>query len=420
MPVHADSKATPAILRYVVAGSDFLARHRKPLLLLMVIIMLAEGARVAWRGKVGDFGPVLGAINRLAAGQDLYVPNPDGPAYVYSPLFALILAPLHILPDVAIRFLWYLASWATLVFSWVLSRKIIFEARASAISPPKGFWLLAIVPIAYFPYYNALNGQSTPLMMMLVLLSYQLELSSKPVLSGLSLATSMLIKPFPVIFLAFYLLRRRFKVCLSALFFLLLYMIVPVLYFRSSFKSVLASWFRVTEQQQTLYDISSWGHQSISSFWYRLLGREHPPFLVTDPSDIAFWTIWLSIGAIVGVTVFLTIRSARPDSTRENQHIVFALYLLCWALLPPTAWKHYYVVLLFPCALLAHFALETSVASARACRNVLIFLLLGIILLHIKPAGHMRLFYDLSLCVIMALSVFVTLSRKSLHAARGS
>jgi len=392
------------MMRLVFRASGLIARYKRVALVAAIVVVLVEATRVAWRGKTGDFGPVIAVVNRLAAGEPMYVGNETGPAYVYSPLFALLIQPLGILPDKVIRFLWYLLTWVLLAGSWRLAALILYDGERSGAAVPKGYWLLAIAPIWYFAYYNALNGQTTPLMMFLVILSYYLDRQGRQWLAGISLAGSMLIKPFPVIVLGFYLLRKRWFTMLSTGVASCVFLILPIIRFKKHYLEVLNSWMQVNRQQQTIYDISDWAHQSISSFWYRVFGRHHPPPFLTDPTDPVFWVVWLSIAALVGVTVMTTLVAART-SRQQDAHAAFAMYLLCWALLPPTSWKHYYILLLFPCALLAKVALSHEVGN-KASMGVLGALFVGLILLHIDLPGIKHTFYEMSTCVFMGLLVF--------------
>lgn len=387
----------------------FLSKHGRTFAILFAIIILAESARVGWRGKHGDFGPVISVVNHIGAGNPLYTGNLNGPAYVYSPTFALLLAPLDVLPDPLIRSLWYLCSWAALIGSWMLSRRILFGAPGNT-SLPQGYWVLAIAPMWHFAYYNALNGQTTPLMMFLVLLSYYLDQRDKSLLAGLSLAGSLLIKPFPIIFLGFYLLRRRLRTCLSTIAWLSLLLLLPILYFRNAYDTVLKDWIAVNRQQQTIYDISDWGHQSLSALWYRIFDWQRPPPFLSDPSDPVFWAIWASIALVALSTILFTLRSNRHCDPAAD-HATFALYMLCWAMLPPTSWKHYYVVLIFPLAVLAKYALlpNTTPRLARISLKLLVFSFFGITLLHIAPDDYKRQVFEYSPYLFMALSVFATL-----------
>jgi len=392
------------MMRLIYRAGDLIVRYKRVALMVAVVALLAEATRVTWRGKTGDFGPVIDAVNRLAAGEPLYVGNETGPTYPYSPLYALLLQPLGMLPDPAIRFLWYLLTWLFVAGSWSLTARILYDRERSDAAVPKGYWFLAVAPVSYFAYYNALNGQPTPLMMFLVILSYYLDRQGRQWLAGIALAASMLIKPFPVIVLGFCLLRRRWLTILSTAVASCVFLILPVLRFKEHYVEVLNRWMQVNRQQQTIYDISDWGHQSISSFWYRAFGRHHPPPFLTDPADPVFWFVWLSIAALVVVTVLTTLAAARTGR-QQDEHAAFALYLLCWALLPPTSWKHYYILLLFPCALLAKIALSNE-AGGKASMRVLGALVVGLILLHTDLPGVKHTFYELSTCVFMGLLVF--------------
>lgn len=375
---------------------------------LLVACLLIEGLRVGLRGKMGDFGPILDAISRLAQGQPLYVGNPHGPTYVYSPGFALMMYPLHVLPKAVVRSLWFFLSWALCLGSWVVASRIIWRDQAG-VSVPNGYWALMTVSVWYFVYYNGLNGQSTPLMIFLVILSYYLDLLQRPLLAGVFLAASIMIKAFPIIFLGFFFLRRRFLTLVSAITSTIVFVALPYVYFKGTYLQVLAGWMQVNKQQQTIYDITDWGHQSLAAFWNRVFLRSNPSPFSTDVSDPVNWAIWVTAGVLVLMTARIGFRAGVASwATLLTSHTSFALFMICWAMLPPTSWKHYYITLLFPCALLASFAVVES-SNARYARLILFGLAFSQVLLRINLPGADHFFYYMSLCFLMGLAVFVAL-----------
>ena len=159
------------LVKAAAAVEAFAVRHCRAATVVALGVLAAEGARVAWTGRTGDFGPIDEAVRRLTAGAPLYVGNPQGPAYVYSPLVALVLWPLHFLPPAGARFLWFAGTWVALFLAW----RLAFRLVAAGGVLPAGTRALAIASVAYFAYYNGLNGQTTPHMLALVLLAETLD-----------------------------------------------------------------------------------------------------------------------------------------------------------------------------------------------------------------------------------------------------
>jgi hypothetical protein len=373
------------------------------------LVLLAEGARVAWTGKSGDFAPVEAAIRRLAAGQPLYLGNPDGPAYVYSPLVALLLAPLHVLPPMALRFAWYAGSWAVLIAAWHLATRL---AARDVVAAP-AVRALAAAAVLYFAYYNALNGQAMPHMLALVLLAETLDRRGRPRTGGLALAASLLIKPFPVLLLLYYALRRRRAIVGSTLACAALGLLLPAVYFGAGYPAVLRAWWDVNRQQQHLYDITSWAHQSITSAVYRLAGRQNPAPFSFDAHDPAAMGIAAALLGLLAISAAAALRS-RGSLVQENA--AFGLFLLDWALLPPTSWKHYYLVLLFPAAFVAVLATGGTRWRRLAAWTLGALVLGQLLMIVIKPKAAPFLVYELSICVWLALAAFLLLARVALAA----
>jgi hypothetical protein len=117
------------------------------------------------------------------------------------------------------------------------------------------------------------------------------------------------------------------------------------------------------------------------------------------------------------VLVGLSLAAAMRSATRpEVRNAAFALFVVDWALLPPTSWKHYYVVLLVPAAVLAVRVCRQS-RGQRAAEWTLAALVLGQVLLFaVKPAAAPFVLYELSACVVLALVAFACIGAVALRA----
>ena len=393
------------MVRAAAVLDGFVARHRRSALVFFLLLGVAEGARIVSARKMGDFGAVHDALHRLAAGDQLYVGSSISTAYVYSPFVALALAPLGMVSAGTARFAWFLGTWGALVAAWWLAARLV----AYGAPDGTGRGTLAVAAVWYFAYYNGLIGQPTPFLVALVLLAEHAARAGNAGLAGLSIAGAMLVKPFPALLLAYHALHRRGAVVGWALLFTVVGLALPGLWFAAGYPDVLLGWLDVNRQQQTLYDITTWPHQSVSALVYRLAGRRHPAPFAFDPHDPATVAIAVIVAGLLTMTVWATVRS-RNATNPIRRDAAFALYLLDWALLPPTSWKHYYVTLLFPGALLARLAVAPGHWRRSAQRMLAGLVLTQIALAAVKPPSRQFVLYEWSACVWLALATFALLA----------
>lgn len=403
------------LVRIAVRVETFLVRHKRVFVGVLLLLLAVEGARLIARQKMGDFSPVFRAVERLEDGQPLYVEEQRA-AFVYSPFFALISYPLSVLPLAGAKALFYLLSCLATFLAVILTTRILWPQQQGIDRPvPTGFLFLMLSGSIYF-WYNALgHGQSTPLMVALVIASYFLDLYNRPTLSGVCLALSLSIKPFPVLFILFYALRKRWWTVFWCVFFWAVVLALPVLVFGSAYDEILEDWVAVNHQQQTLYDITSRTHQSVSAFWHRLFRHVDPEPFDVNVADPATWAIGITVLALLVAAMWLNIQAGRApaDSALARGHAAFAAWMVCWAALPPTAWKHYYVTLLFPVGLLAKWVI-LSTSARQVASYTLQFLIAGVFLLHVTPEwAHKASFpFLMGFCTLGCVAFFSLYKRE--------
>ena len=153
-------------------------------------------------------------------GRDPYkVTNPRGWMYLYPPLFAILIAPLHALPPQWQGVVWYFLSLAMVWGCYRETVRLLRHVRVSEFPGDKNAaktlrWVLFAGLIAVlFPTLDCLQrGQLGVLLLYLMLLGFRLVLESyswqKAVVGGLVLALSIVFKvipALPVFFLIFFL-----------------------------------------------------------------------------------------------------------------------------------------------------------------------------------------------------------------------
>ncbi|HLJ80218.1 MAG TPA: glycosyltransferase 87 family protein [Ktedonobacterales bacterium] len=152
-----------------------------------------------------------------------HAPYP-GTLYMYPPLLAVALIPLTWLPPDTALHLWAvfnLLLWlACLVLIARLLRRLLRAARPAHLGrrfdADARLFVVAIVAflaLTYDPLAAGIGlGQINVVICFLVLLALELELHGRPGLAGAALALASLLKVYPLLLLAYYALRGRWRV----------------------------------------------------------------------------------------------------------------------------------------------------------------------------------------------------------------
>jgi len=159
-----------------------------------------------------DLDAYLAAGRAIWRGQPLYAPFlhhpfPDPalrPAYIYPPVFALLVAPLGLLSDAAANVVWLLIGQAALAAALVV---ILRWLRPSA-------WAVTTILCATATFYplwiDAVQGQANLLVLLLVTAGIAGIVQGKPRL-GAALGMAAALKLTPLILLVWLLLDRRIR-----------------------------------------------------------------------------------------------------------------------------------------------------------------------------------------------------------------
>jgi hypothetical protein len=159
-------------------------------------------------------------------GRDPYeITNPRGWMYLYPPLFAILMTPLHFLPPQVQGVIWYFLS---LAMAWGCFREIVrlmhhvgvAEFTQGKDAQKTFFWIqVAVVMAILFPTLDCLQrGQVGILILYLLLLGFRLVMEDdswkRMVAGGMVLSLSIVFKiipALPVLFLLFLLMVQRLQ-----------------------------------------------------------------------------------------------------------------------------------------------------------------------------------------------------------------
>lgn len=289
----------------------------------------------------------------LLEGRNIYdVKNRRGWHYNNAPLFGLLFVPFALLPLPLAVLLWYLLSVAA------IAAGVHFSVRmAGGDSGGDRFWLLVVPPLLVgWPILSALaRGQTTPLLFALTAAALFWAWKGRDWPAGACLAAAALMKVFPALLLGYYAWRRRWKFVGITLLMLGAGVWAP---------AAVLGWNRNLETHQRWVSIlckptadpeqaDDPRHGELNS--PRLVRNQSLPAVlvrITD-RDEARWA-----GVAIGLAMVAAIFAVGRKAAADHELHVLAMGVIWMLLMSPVSWAHYFMILIFPLALLVRSARE--------------------------------------------------------------
>lgn len=311
----------------------------------------ARAARENRNPYTVDFEPMAAALHLHTDGMD----HAD-----YPPTFILLFEPLTLLsPRSAYR------VWTGLNVAALAAALLLLLGGDSGLDLRLKLALAALA-ILYYPIRIHFNwGQTQLVLLLMLLLAGRWLERGREAAAGLILAIAGLLKIFPLFIVGYLLVERRWRalfftgvgLALGAAATVALIGLPSSLAFGARLANVTnGQWLAIHEKTDSVELVS------LGIFVSRLFAG----VTGAHPGSALDWgrplTVMLAAVALVGMTVHATL--ARPAG-RNRSRRCFALWIVMAALLSPTAWLHYMVLLLVPYAELA-VAVNRGEASWRA------------------------------------------------------
>jgi len=306
---------------------------------LIVAAISWEAVTAVKRG--GDLDSYLRASRRLAAGETIYVDELF--PYMYPPFLAFLLTPLAFIDPGAAKLAWYLLNVAFIVLTLVLLSRL-------ARPQPGRRWLLAFLSLLFtlrFLIDSCHRGQANILVLALCVLTLYSVSSGNTARAALFLAMAIAVKLTALLLLAYFICRKKFRLCGLTAAFLALLMLLPAL--ASGFRRNLEHLRQYPRVAANIYDRDKL-NQSLVNFTFHLLH----PVARRDNVNIHLLHLdaaaakWLA-GLLALAMLLATARRCRADAGGgPGTNIEFAVVITLMLLISPVSRKDHFVTLLVP------------------------------------------------------------------------
>ena len=325
-----------------------------------------------WGSRVHrcDFTVDTAAGRAVLEGNDIYqAHNVRGWYYIYPPLFAVLMVPFALVSTFWASLAWYALS--AFLVAWTI--KMCEALVSDALKFDDNRLLLYALPplLVLFPLMSALaRGQTSPVLLWLVTAGLFYGWKRCDWRGGICLAGGILLKVFPVILLAYFIWRKRWRFVLVTLMAIAIgAFIIPAAVFGWQRNvDYLGRWVEVIgkpslEAESERADNPLYGqllssqlprNQSLSAVLTRLSGNPQAR--------------WVDIGVGVVMAAIILVVGRRIGAGAEI-HVLSAT--VAWMLLiPPVSWAHYFMLLLLPLTALVAVAMGRADEPMRDVARV--------------------------------------------------
>ena len=205
------------------------SRDHRRLILGLAILLLAAGLAFTFKiaPKMPDFEVYWRAASRALAGEPLYRPEDGHWLFKYLPVFAIVIAPIALLPIQAAKAIWFIATLASLALLLRVSLLLLPRLEKPA-------WLLVLatlVVMGKFYAHELTLGQSNLLLAAAVAGAMLAMKRRREVLAGVLVVVAIVLKPYAVILLPWLLARRQRGSIASAAIGIAIALLLPIAWY---------------------------------------------------------------------------------------------------------------------------------------------------------------------------------------------
>lgn len=207
--------------------------------------------------------------------------------------------------------------------------------------------LIAVLLICDPLLQTLIQGQLNLLLAFLIVAAWRVGKSGNSFGSGICLGLATAIKIYPAYLFLYFLVRKDWRgLAGGVISFTLITLFTALVFGFETYRDYVTVALPVVGG---VSNTNNWGNSSLLAFWERLFVQSTPtiqpiadsPLLLT----ITVWSSWI----IITILAWIAIWKTRAEKFSER---AYAITIIAMLLMAPTTWHHYFIILIFPIALL--------------------------------------------------------------------
>lgn len=321
------------------------------LVLLVLVLGWSTVYRVAWDDVTHtDYTVYRAAGQAVLDGGNIYtVQNEHGWNYVYPPPFALLLVPLARLSLAVGSGLWYVLEIVAIGLSSLMSVSLLGKAVREVHKP--ALYALPLLYLSTLLVSGIQRCQASEFIVFLVVACAFFHVRGRPLLAGMSLAAAAVIKVFPLALLAYFVIRRQWRVVFASVAGLLLMLFVlPSLFWGWHQNTLYLNDWLDTVARPAL--MSNAERASATPLYAQLMNtyksRNQSLEALFLSVHVAPALIKYGVAAVGLVMLGVMVAAARRVRSRYDELALLSAFVIWQLLIPPISETHYFGMLILP------------------------------------------------------------------------
>lgn len=318
--------------------------------LASIILYLLE-----WRNQginLLDFEVYYRSAARLLHGENLYrIASDDYFIFKYSPVSAIFYIPFTFFKLTVAKNLYWIFLTLVAAFSFLLSFKLASPQWDKVASSRKYlFFILIMLSVGVHLYREFALGQVNIVLFFSYLLVIWFFQKQQPISASIILAIGIFFKPWGLIFIPYFILKKEYKIILNFVLFSFLLLLLPVVFY--GFQGALeqtGKWFNeVAIEMSNKQDLGAYGNHTIFSVFYR-----YTPIHLLGNSPVFQSIFQLTVLLLLAMLVLLFIFKGSGLEKREVAEAALLIGLM--PLLAPAAYNTFLLLGLAIAILMVNF-----------------------------------------------------------------
>jgi hypothetical protein len=297
----------------------------------ILIISLFYGVYLGWVKKdMSDFGVCYRAGQRILRGETLYRTVDGHLQYKYAPVSAFFYSAFATLPNEAAKIIWYYLEIVCLFAGFWISYRCL-------PSRERGKWFvigLGLLILAKFAGREIELGQVNIFIIFILVLMLLALIKKNEFAAGFLWGISIFFKPYAVVFLPYFLLKRRLRIVVSGVAVLAVGSMVPALIFGWRGNLIVLKEWVGTLSQSTPVLLAVSDNASLYAFLWKLLGAQDKVWV-----EILFGTVF----TILGAALLWMIGQGKKSALERPETLEVAFLFSLIPLFSPLGWYYNYL-----------------------------------------------------------------------------
>ncbi|NIM91552.1 MAG: DUF2029 domain-containing protein [Candidatus Aminicenantes bacterium] len=298
------------------------------IVLLLVFFLLVY---VFWvRKDMSDFGVCYQGGKRILKGETLYRVSDGHLQYKYSPPSAVFFSLLGLLPYEVAKFIWYLSELVFLYFILILSYKIL----PTKLKKKGTIIVFSLLILAKFYAREIELGQVNIHIILTLTLMLLAMLSHKYVLAGLCWGLTLFYKPYALVFLPYFLLKKKFRLVATGIVVAIFGLFSPVIFYGFKGNMVVLNEWMASLSRSTSPLLATFDNASLHSFFLNILPGQK--------TELALVFI-ICVSLLIGLSFIGMMFLGKREDSKKPEVLEFAFLFILIPLLSPLGWYYNYL-----------------------------------------------------------------------------